>query len=50
VPTQVEAQYFGHAKIVFVTAGDFHSAAVTKHGGLHTWGQRTCVKEKEQDK
>mmetsp|Transcript_66033 Transcript_66033/g.107128 ORF Transcript_66033/g.107128 Transcript_66033/m.107128 type:complete len:418 (+) Transcript_66033:600-1853(+) len=39
VPTQVEAQHFGHAKIVSAAAGNAHSAAVTEHGGLYTWGR-----------
>jgi len=49
VPTQVEAQHFGHAKIVSATAGNAHSAAVTEHGCLYTWGQGTQVEEKEED-
>ena len=43
VPTQVEAQHFGDAKIVSATAGHAHSAAVTEHGGLYTWGTGTRV-------
>ena len=39
VPTLVEAHHFGNAKVVSAAGGDFHSAAVTEHGGLYTWGQ-----------
>ena len=49
VPTQVEAQHFGHAKIVSAAAGVTHSAAVTEHGGLYTWGQGSCVDEVDEE-
>jgi len=49
VPTQVEAQHFGHTKIVSIAAGRAHSAAVTEHGGLYTWGEGTRLEEKEED-
>ena len=38
VPTQVKALHFGNTKVVSTAAGCFHSAAVTEHGGLYTWG------------
>jgi len=45
VPTQVEAQHFGNAKIVSVAAGATQSAAVTEHGRLYTWGEGSRVEE-----
>jgi len=48
LPTQVEAQYFGHAKIVSAAAGSdaaialSYSAVVTEHGHLYTWGSGTA--------
>jgi len=45
LPTQVEAQHFGHAKIVSTAAGHTHSAAITEHGGLYTWGEGRIVEE-----
>mmetsp|Transcript_14392 Transcript_14392/g.22902 ORF Transcript_14392/g.22902 Transcript_14392/m.22902 type:complete len:329 (+) Transcript_14392:1-987(+) len=48
VPTQVEAQHFGNAKVVSAAGGATHSAAVTEHGGLYTWGKGTCVEEDEE--
>jgi len=39
VPTLVEAHHFGNAKVVSAAGGECHSAAVTEHGGLYTWGQ-----------
>jgi len=51
VPTQVEAHHFGHAKIVTAAAGVNHSAAVTEHGGLYTWGMGSYAEEwKEEEK
>jgi len=47
VPTQVEAQHFGDAKIVSAAAAYAHSAAVTQHGGLYNWGEGT--REEEED-
>jgi len=38
VPTRIEAQHFGNAKIVSTAGGDSHSAAVTEEGTLYTWG------------
>ena len=38
VPTRIEAHHFGNAKIVCAAAGHSHSAAVTEHGILYTWG------------
>ena len=38
VPTQVKALHFGNTKVVSTAAGCLHSAAVTEHGGLYTWG------------
>ena len=49
VPTQVEVQHFGHLKIVSAAAGVTHSAAVTEHGCLYTWGRGTYVDEAEDD-
>jgi len=49
VPTQVEAQHFGHAKIVSAAAGYAHSAVVTEHGGLCTWGQGSCVDADDEE-
>jgi len=37
LPTRVEVQHFGDAKIVSAAGGNCHSAAVTEHGGLYTW-------------
>jgi len=48
VPTQVEVQHFDHGKIVSATAGDTHSAVVTEHGGLYTWGMGTFPEEEEE--
>ena len=42
VPTQVEAQRFGDAKIVSATARETYPAAITKYGTLYTWGKGTC--------
>jgi len=39
VPTRVYPQYFAHAPISVVAAGNFHSAVVTTGGALYTWGQ-----------
>lgn len=39
VPTQVKALHFGDTKIVSTAAECLHSAAVTEHGALYTWGQ-----------
>jgi len=39
VPTRVEAQHFGDAKVVSATGGFNHSAAVTEYGSLYTWGK-----------
>jgi len=36
--TRIEAQHFDHAKIVAAAAGTEHSAALTEHGALYTWG------------
>ena len=47
MPTQVEAQHFGDPKIVSAAAVYAHSAAVTQHGGLCTWGEGT--REEEED-
>jgi len=44
VPTLVEAHHFGNAKVVSAAGGRFHSAVVTEHGGLYTWGQGQEVK------
>jgi len=44
VPTQVEAQHFGYAKIVSAAAGVTHTAAITEHGTLYTWGKGSHVK------
>jgi len=49
VPTQVEAQRFGHAKIISAAAGWTHSAAVTEHGVLYTWGEGICVEEEADE-
>ena len=49
VPTQVEAQHFGRAKIVSAAAGESHSGAVTQHGCLYTWGQGTRVGEEDEE-
>jgi len=38
VPTRIEAQHFGNAKIVSTAGGRSHSAAVTEEGTLYTWG------------
>ena len=38
VPTCIEAQHFGNAKIVSTAGGDSHSAAVTEEGTFYTWG------------
>ena len=38
VPTCVDAQHFAGG-IVTVAAGCHHTAAVTEHGGLYTWGK-----------
>jgi hypothetical protein len=38
VPTRIEAQHFGNAKIVSTAGGDSHSAAVTEEDTLYTWG------------
>ena len=39
VPTRVDAQHFGDAKVVSAAGGRFHSAAVTEHGSLYAWGK-----------
>jgi len=39
VPTRIEAQHFGNAKIVSVAGGFSHSAAVTEEGTLYTCGE-----------
>ena len=39
VPTRIEAQHFGNAKIVSVAGGESHLAAVTEEGTLYTWDQ-----------
>jgi len=39
LPTRVEAQHFGDAKVVSAAGGFNHSAAVTEYGGLYTWGK-----------
>jgi len=39
VPTRIEAQHFGNAKIVSIAGGESHSAAVTEEGTLYTWGK-----------
>jgi len=38
VPTRIEAQHFGNAKIVSTAGYRSHSAAVTEEGTLYTWG------------
>ena len=38
VPTRINAQHFGNAKIVSVAAGHSHSAAVTEEGALYIFG------------
>ena len=38
MPTRIEAQHFGNAKIVSAAAGFDHSLAVTEDGALFTWG------------
>ena len=38
--TRVEAQQFGHAKIMSAAAGKCHSTAVTQHRDLYTWGEK----------
>ena len=49
MPTQVEAQHFGHAKIVSTAAGYDHSAAVTEHGSLYTWGDGRRETDKDDE-
>jgi len=39
VPTRIEAQHFGNAKIVSIAGGESHSAAVTQEGTFYTWDQ-----------
>jgi len=39
VPTRIEVQHFGNAKIVSVASGFSHSAPVTEEGTLYTWGK-----------
>jgi len=46
VPTQVD---FGDVKIVSAAAGYTHSAAVTEHGGLYTWGEATREEEGDDE-
>ena len=50
VPTQVEAQHFGNAKVVSAAGGATHLPAVTvtEHGSLHTWVKGTCVEEDKE--
>jgi len=48
VPTQVEAQHFGHSKIFTAAAGALHSPAITQHGGLYTWALGTQVEWNEE--
>ena len=43
-PTRVEAHHFGNAKIVSVTGGEWHSAAVTETGDLYTWGVSIAIR------
>ena len=38
VPTRIETQHFGNAKIVSAAAGSGHSAATTEEGALFMWG------------
>lgn len=38
VSTRVDALRFGGAKIVMVSAGGYHSIAVTEEGEVYTWG------------
>jgi len=37
-PRQVEAEWFGGEKVVFVATGEHHTVAVTAGGRLYTWG------------
>jgi len=39
VPTRVEKQNFGGARIIAVDGGKNHTAALTEEGALYTWGQ-----------
>jgi len=48
MPTQVEAQYFGNAKIVSAAAGESHSAAITELGALYSWGMGMYPEKKEE--
>jgi len=43
VPTRIEAQHFGNAKIVCVAARDVHLIAVTEDGTVYTWGTEKLV-------
>jgi len=45
VPTRVEAQHFGNAKIVSSAGGRYHSVVVTQHCGMYTWGKEICVED-----
>jgi len=40
VPRQIEQRHFGDTKIVSVSGGFRHAAAVTQQGALYTWGDR----------
>jgi len=39
VPTLVEKQSFGGARIIAVDGGENHTVALTEEGALYTWGQ-----------
>jgi len=49
VATKVETQHFGDSRIVSATTGETHSAAVTEHGELYTWGLGTFLEEEEEE-
>lgn len=37
-PKKIESTHFGESGIVFISAGDYHMAALTREGDLFTWG------------
>jgi len=43
VPTRIEVQHFGNAKIVSVACGKSHSAVMTEEGTFFTWGEALCL-------